>query len=102
MTYLSQCNNSHSKHYFSYACSTDLVDTLVVTGGMATGQVGESRVQVYTTAGVGERLPDMNTARMSHACGHFIKDEKVVTTYLFRDISSTSMLQITIFSISLA
>ena len=51
----------------------------MVTGGQATGRVAVSRVQVYTTAGAGERLPDINTARMLHACGHYIKDDKVVT-----------------------
>ena len=62
---------------------------MVVTGGSewnATAWVDPdglwiptSRVQVYSTAGAGERLPDINTARMNHACGHYIKDDKVVT-----------------------
>ena len=43
---------------------------MVVTGG--------SRVQVYSTAGEEERLPDINTPRRQHACGHYIKDDKVV------------------------
>ena len=54
----------------------------MVTGGVVwngTHGVGVSRVQVYTTAGAGERLPDINTARMLHACGHYIRDDKVVT-----------------------
>ena len=51
----------------------------MVTGGEATGRVAVSRVQVYTTAGEGERLPDLNSARMQHACGHYIRDDKVVT-----------------------
>ena len=59
-------------------------DTVVVTGGgydvwNGTHQLPGSRVQVYTTAGAGERLPDLNTPRMFHACGHYIKDDKVVT-----------------------
>ena len=56
-------------------------DTVVVTGGMVyndTDHRGGTRVQVYNTTGEGERLPDMKTGRMWHACGHYIKDEKVV------------------------
>ena len=59
----------------------------MVTGGEAwngTHRLAGSRVQVYGTAGAGKRLPDMNTPRMYHACGHYIRDDKVVTT--FRDI----------------
>ena len=54
----------------------------MVTGGVVwngTLWVPVSRVQVYTTAGEGERLPDINTPRMQHACGHYIRDDKVVT-----------------------
>ena len=59
-------------------------DTVVVTGGgydvwNGTHWLAGSRVQVYSTAGAGERLPDINTPRMYHACGHYIRDEKVVT-----------------------
>ena len=54
---------------------------MVVTGGEVGSAVG-SRVQVYSTAGVGERLPNINTARHFHACGHYIKDDKVVTYYI--------------------
>ena len=38
-----------------------------------------SEVQVYNTSGEGEMLPVLNTARMDHACGHYIRDDKVVT-----------------------
>ena len=54
----------------------------MVTGGQVwngTAWVAGSTVQVYSTAGPEERLPDINTARYSHACGHYIKDDKVVT-----------------------
>ena len=52
---------------FSDACSIELVDSVVVTGG----SVG-SLVQVYTTAGHLERLPDLITARYHHACAHYV------------------------------
>ena len=54
----------------------------MVTGGVewnGTVWLARSEVQVYSMAGAGERLPDLNTARMYHACGHYIKDDKVVT-----------------------
>ena len=53
----------------------------MVTGGLVyihNEWVLASRVQEYSTGGAGERLPDLNTARYSHACGHYIKDDKVV------------------------
>ena len=56
---------------------------MVVTGGYNewndTHWEARSRVQVYSMAGAGERLPDINTPRMNHACGHYIRDDKVVT-----------------------
>ena len=39
----------------------------MVTGG----SVGRL-VQVYTTAGPLERLPDLLTARYKHACAHYV------------------------------
>ena len=43
------------------------MDRVLVTGG----SVG-SLVQVYTTAGPLERLPDLLTARYKHACAHYV------------------------------
>ena len=60
------------------ACSIELGDTVVVTGGQEAGGVPGSRVQEYDTAGARDQLPDLNTARYDHACGHYIKDDKVV------------------------
>ena len=60
---------------------------MVVTGGYVwtgTDWVAGSRVQVYNTDGEGDRLPDLNTARYSHACGHYIKDDKVVILNKYR------------------
>ena len=57
---------------------------MVVTGGLVwsgTGWVPGSRVQVYNTGGEVDQLPDLNTARYYHACGHYIKDDKVVIQY---------------------
>ena len=54
---------------------------MVVTGGtLSNGVVWRpgARVQVYSLDGAQERLPDMNTARDEHACGHYVKDDKMV------------------------
>ena len=71
----------HVPYYFSRACAIGLRDTVVVTGGtLSNGVVWRpgARVQVYSLDGAQERLPDMNTARDEHACGHYVKDDKMV------------------------
>ena len=57
---------------------------MVVTGGNVwygdlQKSVVLSRVHMYTTSGAGNNFPDMNTPRFLHACGHYLKDDKVVT-----------------------
>ena len=67
--------------YFSRACAIGLRDTVVVTGGtLATGGMWRpgAKVQVYSLDGAQERLPDMNNARDDHACGHYVKDDRMV------------------------
>ena len=39
---------------------------------MVTGGSVGSLVQVYTTIGPLERLPDLLTARYKHACAHYV------------------------------
>ena len=51
---------------------------MVVTGGDVLNDVAVSRVQVYNTDGEVDQLPDINTARFYHACGHYVKHDKVV------------------------
>ena len=52
----------------SLACSIELVDSVVVTGG-----VGDAyRVQVYNIDGAQEQLPSLSSPRVRHACGHFV------------------------------
>ena len=67
--------------YFSRACAIGLRDTVVVTGGtLATSGMWRpgAKVQVYSLDGAQERLPDMNNARDDHACGHYVKDDRMV------------------------
>ena len=59
-------------------------ETVVVTGGAVlsgTPWVAISRVQLYNSTGAVEWLPHINTPRMYHACGHYFKDDKVVTIF---------------------
>ena len=69
------------------------MDKIVMTGGENmewTGSVltggggwiiggGRSTVQVYNVLGPVEQLPDLNTPRNDHACGHYIKNDKIVS-----------------------
>ena len=70
-----------SSYYSSFACGIPLEDTIVVTGGLQLNAVPGSRVQVYNTSGEAEQLPDINTPRHDHACGHYIRDDKMVSMY---------------------
>ena len=71
---------------------------VVVTGGRDI-ELNEvlSRVVVYNTDGEVAKLHGfstddislyLNTARMLHACGHYFKEDKVVTTYIYLDMSN--------------
>ena len=60
--------------YFSEACSFEVPENgeFVITGGWkGSNHHGIKRVQVYTTTGVKEQLPDMNHARHAHGCSYF-------------------------------
>ena len=60
------------------ACGIGLMETVVVTGG---GRLfSESTVVVYNTSGFVEQLPDMNTPRRDHACGHYVDSNNQVVS----------------------
>ena len=64
--------------YFREACSIELEDKVVVTGGFP----GRTNVQVYDLSGPVETLPDMKTPRYSHACGYMVNsDDQLVSIY---------------------
>ena len=61
--------------YFSFACSIELDDKVIVTGGEET----KTRVDVYTMEGWSMELPDLTTGRWDHGCGHYINtNDKMV------------------------
>ena len=59
-----------------YACSIQLEESVIITGG----EWSENRVQQYNLAGSMGRLPDLNTEREDHACGHYLHNGEVVST----------------------
>ena len=68
---------------FSSACAIELEDTVVVTGGYTDTYSGPiATVQVYNISGAQEQLPDLLTARHSHACAHFLDSQNRVVSSL--------------------
>ena len=63
--------------FLSDACSIQLEDIVILTGGVST----ENTVSVYSTDGWLEDLPDLLTGRYDHGCGHYVNnDDKLVTS----------------------
>ena len=64
--------------YFSGACTIELNDKVVVTGGVSTGNYFSEDyyvrrlVSVYNIGGWLEDLPDLNIGREQHGCGHYV------------------------------
>ena len=66
--------------YFSHACTIQLEDQVISTGGGNGIQI-ISRVYVYNIDGWVRNMPDLNTARSYHACGHYTNsDDKIVNS----------------------
>ena len=53
--------------YFSYACSIEEEQSVVVTGGAQSKQT----VRRYLMNGQSQALPNFREGRYGHACGHF-------------------------------
>ena len=61
------------------ACSIQLENSVIVTGGHTRStDVSHGRVQEYNLQGSVARLPDLNTGRRNHACGHYIHNGQTV------------------------
>ena len=58
------------------ACSIQLEETVIITGG--TLALTMTRVTVYNTEGYVEDLPNLNEARSDHGCGHFVNTDNQV------------------------
>ena len=57
--------------YFSSACSIELPEMFILTGGFDT----MTTVSRYTTDGWMEDLPELNVGRRGHGCGYFYNDD---------------------------
>ena len=66
-----------------YACSIEVPDSgeLVVSGGGNWNAI--SRVQVYSTKGAKQRLPDMQQPRKIHACSYYYDDRNEMVDYIY-------------------
>ena len=66
--------------HFSEACSIELDDQLIVTGGV----YYPTRVDVYTMDGWIMELPHLIDGRLRHGCGHYVNtDNKMVNCELY-------------------
>ena len=70
------------------ACSIQLEESVIITGG----QYSRNRVEQYNLAGSMGRLPDLNTGRENHACGHYLHNGEVVSTNIIDIMHCTSHL----------
>ena len=77
-------DNGDSTNYFplkypaNEACTIELTDQVIVTGGWGSDPANNYRsnqATVYNEQGWVEDLPSLNTARSGHGCGHFVNTE---------------------------
>ena len=59
-----------------------MTDSVIITGGTRTQPPWSelSRVQEYNLQGSVATLPDLNTGRFLHACGHYVHQGQIVST----------------------
>ena len=72
--------------YFRHACSIQFNEKVIVTGGYYTGTTFYTTriVSVYNIGGWVEDLPDLNTGRRNHGCGHYVDNNNdIVRLVLF-------------------
>ena len=50
-------------------------ESVIITGGY----FSLNRVEQYNLTGSMGRLPDLNTGRYNHACGHYVQNMEVVS-----------------------
>ena len=68
------------QYCYSYTCSLDLTQTVVITGGG--GRNTMSKVTEYNEDGKSKELKPLITGRMWHGCSSFIdKDGNIVSRH---------------------
>ena len=65
--------------YFSGACSIELEDKVILTGGVIDG-VDSSTVSIYDNNGWLRDLPNLQSIRRDHGCGHYVDDSNRVVS----------------------
>ena len=61
------------KILFSYGCTIQLSERVILTGGSSNAQ--KPRVTMYDINGWVADLPELNTGRYRHGCGHYYNDD---------------------------
>ena len=62
--------------FLSRSCGISLVDHVLITGGYVLNV--QRKVSKYTRDGWEEDLPELNSGRYDHGCGHFKNDENIL------------------------
>ena len=57
--------------YFSAGCSIELEDKVILTGGVIDGETSAT-VSIYDRKGWLRDLPNLQSARRDHGCGHYV------------------------------
>ena len=67
--------------HFSCACTIELEDKVIVTGGVPYPQMGQKVVE-YNAYGWVKDLPDLNEKRGYHGCGHYVDNNNNMVNIL--------------------
>ena len=66
------------KQFFSRACSIELEERVILTGGIYT----KNTVSVYSLSGWIKDLPELLQRRYHHGCGHYVNDVNKMVIFL--------------------
>ena len=76
----------HYLYNYRDACAIQLQDSVIITGiddyddyDFDNSPSSLSRVEEYNLQGSLARLPDLNTGRRSHTCGHYVHIGQIVS-----------------------
>ena len=68
--------------YFSGACAIEMEETIILTGGVIDNEESTD-VSIYNKDGWVRDLPNLQTVRKRHGCGHYIDDSNnLVSCYI--------------------
>ena len=65
--------------YFSGACSIELEDKVILTGGVIDGD-DSLTVSIYDRNGWLRDLPNLQSIRRDHGCGHYVDNRNRVVS----------------------